>query len=224
MALRFFIRFEYGKFHMDLNHPELTQQALQMLRNPQTFEWYFIPLLACVVYIYFNEISQKNWKGIAAGLSLYAVHWFYEIVNALICHFSGHALWTVPAGTSYLLLVGVGAELSMMFVVAGLILSKILPQDPGLKIAGINNRILFVVGNAAFFSIFEIFLATTPAFHWVYPWWGAFPVFITVYIPFFAAAVWAYDANPRNQVIWIGSVALVDAAMMGVFAGILGWI
>ncbi|MCU0598719.1 MAG: hypothetical protein MUE70_05590 [Desulfobacterales bacterium] len=209
---------------MDLNQPELTQKALQILRNPQTFEWYFIPLLAFVVYIYFNEISQKNWKGIAAGLSLYAVHWFYEILNALIQHFSGHALWTVPTGTSYLLLIGVGAELSMMFVTAGLILSKILPEDPKLKIVGINNRVLFVVGNAAFFSIFEIFLATTPAFHWVYPWWGSFPVFVTVYIPFFAAAVLAYDALPRNQILWIAAVFLVDAAMMIVFAGLLGWI
>lgn len=209
---------------MTLSQPELTQKALEILRNPATFEWYFIPLLAVVVYIYFNEISKKNWKGIAAGLSLYAVHWFFEIVNALIQHYSGHALWTVPCGTSYLLLIGVGAELSMMFAMAGLILSKILPGDPGLKIAGINNRILFVVGNAAFFSIFEIFLATTPAFHWIYPWWGAFPVFITVYIPFFAAAVLAYDAAPKKQIIWIVSLSVVDTAMMIVFAGFLGWI
>jgi hypothetical protein len=207
-----------------LNQPELTLKALELLRNPQVFEWYFIALLAFVIYIYFNEITKKNWKGIAAGLSLYGVHWFFEIVNGLIQHFSGHALWTVPSGTSYLLLIGVGVELSMMFSVAGLILSKILPQDPRLKIAGINNRILFVVSNAAFFSIFEIFLATTPAFHWVYPWWGAFPVFITVYIPFFAAAVLAYDATPRNQIIWIASVFLIDAAMMTIFAGILRWI
>ncbi len=98
-----------------MNQPELTQQALGILRNGSTFQWYFIPLLAFVVYIYFNEISKKNWRGVAAGLSLYMVHWFYEIMNALIQHFSGHALWTVPEGTCYLLLIGVGWELSMMF-------------------------------------------------------------------------------------------------------------
>jgi len=209
---------------MPLNHPELTQKAINLLRNPESFEWYLIPMLAFVIYIYFNEISKKNWKGIAAGLSLYTVHWFYEIINALIQHFSGHALWTVPTGTAYLLLIGVGAELSMMFSVAGLILSKILPEDSGLKIAGINNRILFVVGNAAFFAIFEIFLAKTPAFHWVYPWWGAFPVFITVYIPFFVAAVLAYDARPKNQIRWIASVSSIDVVMVAVFAGFLNWI
>ena len=64
----------------------------------------------------------------------------------------------------------------MMFAVAGLIFSKILPDDPKAKVLGVNNRVFFAVVNAAFFSIFEIFLASTPAFHWVYPWWGAFPV------------------------------------------------
>ena len=207
-----------------MNHPELTQQALSILRNGNTFQWYFIPLLAFVAYIYFNEISKKNWKGVPAGLSLYMVHWFYEIINALIQHFSGHALWTVPTGTSYLLLIGVGWELSMMFSVAGLIFSKILPEDPKMKILGINNRIFFALANAAFFSIFEIFLATTPAFHWVYSWWGAFPVFATVYIPFFLAANLAYDWQPRRQKIFIGGLFTVNALMLIVFAGILRWI
>lgn len=209
---------------MNLNRPELTDQALSILRNPDTFQWYFIPLLAFVVYVYFNEIQKKNWRGVAAGLSLYMVHWLYEIANALIRHLTGHALWTVPAGTSYLLLVGVGWELSMMFAVAGLIFSKILPEDPKLKLFGVNNRILFAILNAGFFSVFEIFLATTPAFHWVYPWWGAFPVFVTVYIPFFLAANLSYDWPPARQRRFIGSLALVNAVLLLVFAGLLKWI
>lgn len=207
-----------------MNQPELTQQALNILRSTENFEWYFIPLFAFVVYIYFNEIQKKNWKGVAAGLSLYMVHWFYEIGNALIQHFSGHALWTVPDGTCFLLLIGVGWELSMMFSVAGLIMTKILPEDPKMKILGINNRIFIAICNAGFFSLFEIFLATTPAFHWVYSWWGSFPVFVTVYIPFFLAANWAYDWNPRKQKIFIGSLAGVNALMLIVFAGFLKWI
>lgn len=207
-----------------MNQPELTEQALGILRNTETFQWYFIPLLAFVVYIYFNEISKKNWRGVAAGLSLYMVHWFYEILNALIQHFSGHALWTVPGGTSFLLLVGVGWELSMMFSVAGLIFTKILPADPKKKILGINNRIVFAVGNALFFSVFEIFLAKTPAFHWVYPWWGSIPVFITVYIPFFLAANLSYDWQPVRQKRFIGGLFILNAAMLIVFAGLLKWI
>ena len=207
-----------------MNHPEATAQALALLRSGQPFQWYVITLLACVVYIYFNEISQKNWKGVAAGLSLYMVHWFFEIANGLIQHFSGHALWTVPTGTAFLLLVGVGVELSLMFSAAGLIFSKLLPEDPNLKILGINNRLVIAVANAAFFSIFEIFLAKTPAFVWVWPWWGALPVFVTVYIPFFVVSMYCYDWRPNIQKTVIGVLALVDAAMLVVFGGLLGWI
>jgi hypothetical protein len=207
-----------------MNNPEVTQQALSILRSGQFFQWYVITLLALVVYVYANEISNKNWKGVAAGLALYAVHWFYEIINALIQHFSGHALWTVPTGTAFLLLIGVGIELSFMFAISGLVLSKLLPADPNLKILGIPNRLLFAIGNAAFFSIVEIFLVKTPVFAWVYPWWGALPVFITVYIPFFLAAFYCYDWKPKKQVAFIGTIFAIDAVMLILFAGLLKWI
>ena len=207
-----------------MNQPELTEQALSILRTGENFHWVVITLLGLVVYVYSNEYSKKNFKGIAAGLSLYLVHWFYEILNALIQHFSGHALWTVPTGTSFLILVGVGIELSFMFAIAGLVLSKLLPEDPKAKILGVNNRIFMAVANAALFSVIEIFLAKTPAFHWVYPWWGALPVFITVYIPFFVVSFLCYDWQPRVQWLFIGSLFGVDALMMVVFADVLGWI
>jgi len=207
-----------------MNNPDATSQALGILRSGENFQWYVIPLLAFVVYIYANEISKKNWNGVAAGLALYVVHWFYEILNALIQHFSGHALWTVPTGTSYLLLVGVGVELSLMFAVAGLVMSKLLPADPKMKILGMNNRLVFAIGNAAFFALIEIFLATTPAFVWVYRWWGAFPVFITVYIPFFLAAFFAYDWPKKTRIRFIAGLAGLNILMLVIFAGLLKWI
>ena len=207
-----------------LNNPEATEMALSILRKGDNFQWYVITLLAFVVYIYFNEISKKNWKVVAAGLSLYMTHWFFEILNALIQHFTGHALWTVPTGTAFLLLIGVGIELSFMFSVAGLIFSKILPEDPKMKILGINNRLLIALGNAAFFSIFEIFLAKTPTFVWVYPWWGSLTVFLTVYIPFFVVSMYSHDWKPKIQKTVIGSMFGVNVLMLIVFAGILHWI
>lgn len=207
-----------------MNHPEATQQALSILRSGEPFQWYVITLLALAVYVYFNEAAKRNWRGIAAGLSLYAVHWLYEITNALIQHFTGHALWTVPTGTAFLLLVGVGVELSFMFAIAGLVFSKLLPADPKLKIFGINNRLLIALGNAAFFAIFEIFLARTPAFVWVYPWWGAIPVFALVYVPFFVVSMYSYDWRPRTQVRVIGGLFALDALLLIVFTGVLHWI
>lgn len=207
-----------------MNNPEATQQALSILRSGEYFQWYVIPLLALTIYVYTNEISKQNWKGIAAGLALYSMHWFYEILNALIQHFSGHALWTVPTGTAFLILIGVGIELSFMFSIAGLVLSKVLPDDPNQKILGINNRLFFAIANAALFSVIEIFLVLTPTFVWVYPWWGALPVFVTVYIPFFVAAFYAYDWTREKQIRFIGGMFVLDAIMMILFAGVFGWI
>jgi hypothetical protein len=207
-----------------LNHPEVTQAALAILRKGDHFQWYVITLLALVLFVYANEIANRRWKPVAAGLALYAVHWLYEITNALIQHFSGHALWTVPTGTAFLLLVGVGIEISFMFAIAGLVMSRLLPADPKLEILGVNNRVLFAVGNAAFCELIEIPLSHTPTFAWVYPWWGAFPVFVAVYIPFFLAAFLCHDWRPRAQIAFVGTVAGLDVLLMVVFAGVLGWI
>lgn len=207
-----------------MNNPEVTEQALRILRTGDNFHWSFITLFVLVVYVYYNEIERKNWNVIAAGLTLYMIHWFVEIVNALIQHFSGHALWTVPAGTSFLILVGLSIEINMMFSVAALIFAKILPQDPKMKILGINNRLLIGTGCAALASLLEIFFVKTPAFAWVYPWWGSIPVFITVYIPFFVVAFYVHDWKRKHQKLFIGYSFVLNAVMMIVFAGILKWI
>lgn len=198
--------------------------ANNAVRSTANFNWTFITLFAIVIYIYFTEIKNKNYKNVIAGLALYSVHWLYEILNAVICYTSGYALWTVsPGSTSFMLLVGVSWELSMMFLIAGLAMSKLLPDDPKQKILGMNNRIFFAVGNAAFFSIFEVFLASTPAFIWVYRWWGAVPVFITTYIPFFLAAFLVPDFSAKKQKRFFGIVIGIDILLLAVLipAGII---
>jgi hypothetical protein len=199
----------------DLANKPLADLAWTAVRTTDNFNWTFIAILTFVVYIYATEFQRKNFSGIVAGLSLYMVHWLYEITNAVIGFISGYALWTVSAqSTSFVLLIGVSWELSMMFSVAGLIMHKLLPADPKKKIFGFSNRILFAIGNAAFFSLVEIFLASTPAFIWVYPWWGTIPVFITTYIPFFLAAFLVPDTKPKTQKLFIGSLALINAVLL----------
>lgn len=181
--------------------------AKAAVRSTANFDWTFIVLLALVVAgVYLPQIKKKNWNGIFAALALYGVHWLYEIANAVICHFSGYALWHVsPESTSFILLVGVCWELSLMFSVAGFT-AELLPEDKNKKIFGINNRIVFAIGSALGFSLFEIFLASTPAFIWVYKWWGALPVFITTYIPFFLAAYLTYDLPRKKQKKVVGGL------------------
>ncbi len=193
------------------------EAAAQAVRSTDNFNWTFITLLALVVCgVYIPQIKKKNYNGIAAALALYGVHWLYEIANAVIAHFSGYALWTVsPESTSFILLIGVSWELSLMFSIAGF-MAELMPTDKNKKILGINNRIAFAIGNAAFFSIFEIFLASTPAFIWVYKWWGALPVFITTYIPFFLASNLIYDKPRKTQIKFLSVVWGLVAVLLAV--------
>ncbi len=206
-----------------LNHPEITQSTLAGLRSLDNLNWSLVVFLAFVLYVYMTAVEEKRWNQISAGLALYGVHWFVEIVNALIQHFSGHALWTASGGSAFIILIGVGIEISFMFSVAGLILSKLLPEDRSLKILGINNRIIFAVVNALLISLIEIPLAASPIFHWVYPWWGALTVWIFVYIPFFLAAFLCHDARPKSRRIFLGSLYALNVLMLMIFIP-LGWI
>lgn len=184
------------------------------VRSTDNFNWTFITLLAFVAIIYVFAIKQKRYNAVFAALALYSVHWFYEIMNAVICYATGYALWTVSAeSTSYILLIGVSWELSMMFSVAGFT-CLILPEDKKKKILGIPNRIAFAIGAAAMFSVIEIFLAGTPAFIWVYEWWGAIPVFVTTYIPFFLACYLTYDAKRSTQILFVTGLSVINIIML----------
>jgi len=59
---------------------------------------------------------------------------------------------------------------------------------------------------------------------WVYPWWGALTVFITVYIPFFVAAFYGYDWKPEAQKRFLLALLVVNVGALVLFAGVLGWI
>lgn len=205
------------------NGSDAAKQAVQSVipRSMDNFNWTFIFILAVVVYIYWHEIKAKNWKGIIAGISLYSVHWFYEIMNAVIGHATGYPLWTVSnASSSFVLLIGVSWELSMMFSIAGIISFKMLPDNRDKKFLafgkfkGVTPKFIVAIGMALLFSVIEIFLAATPAFIWVYKWWGAIPVFITTYIPFFLAANYVPDAPPKFQKIFLGCLIGINVLLL----------
>jgi hypothetical protein len=187
-----------------LHNPQATQDALDILRSGDLFSLNIIFMLVVVLYIYFNEFKHKNWGAIAAGLSLYTIHWFVEIINSVVQSISGHALWTVPTGTSYLILIGLGIELNLMFAIAGIAQSKLLPDDPKEKMFsigrfGVPKPLAIGIGNAAVASIIEIFLIFTRSFVWVWEWWNAITVFIFVYIPFFVVSAYSYYWEKKNS-------------------------
>ena len=189
------------------------------VRSTENFNWTFIFILAVVFYVYWTEIKNKNFDAVCAGLALYGVHWLYEIVNAIIGHYA-YPLWSVSnQSTTFILLVGVCWELSMMFSLAGIISFKMLPDDRNKRYfakngkKGISCKLVGALEMALLFALFESFLAGTSngSFLWVYKWWGVLPVFVTTYIPFFLASNYVPDMKHRKAFLiglW-GLVALL---------------
>ena len=178
------------------------------VRDTGNFNWTFIFILAVVFYIYWTNIQKKNYDVIYAGVALYGVHWLYEIVNAIIAHFAGYPLWSVSnESTTFILLIGVCWELSMMFSIAGMISFKMLPEDRNKRYfteggkKGISCKLVGAIEMALLFALVESFLAATSnhSFIWVYKWWGVLPVFITTYVPFFLASNYVPDMEPVKR-------------------------
>lgn len=192
------------------------------VRSTENFNWTFIFILAVVFYVYWTEIHNKNYKVVKAGLALYGVHWLYEICNAIIAAIFGYPLWSVSNdSTTFILLIGVSWELSMMFSLAGMISYKMLPDDTSKRYfagdgkKGISCKLVGAIEMALLFALFESFLAATSnnSFIWVYKWWGVIPVFITTYVPFFLASNYVPDMEPKKAnrflyVVW-GLIALL---------------
>lgn len=178
------------------------------VRSTENFNWTFIFIIAVVFYVYWTEINKKNYKFVYAGLATYGVHWLYEIVNAIIAHVFGYPLWSVSnESTTFILLIGVCWELSMMFSLAGIISYKMLPEDTSKRYfakngkKGISCKLVGAIEMAALFALFESFLAATSnnSFIWVYKWWGVLPVFITTYVPFFLASNYVPDMEEKKR-------------------------
>ena len=182
------------------------------VRSTANFNWTFIFILAVVFYVYWSELHKKNYPIVFAGLALYGVHWLYEIANAIIAKCSGYPLWAVSNQSStFVLLIGVSWELSMMFSLAGIISFKMLPADRNKRYfsrdgkGGIPCKLVGAISMALLFALFESFLAATTnwSFIWVYKWWGVIPVFFTTYIPFFLAANYVPDMKPKTRNIFL---------------------
>ncbi len=202
------------------------------VRSTENFNWTFIFILAVVFYVYWTEIKNKNMDAVVAGLALYGVHWLYEIVNAIIGHVAGYPLWTVSnESTTFILLIGVCWELSMMFSLAGIISFKMLPDDRNKRYftknggKGISCKLVGAIEMAALFALFESFLAGTVngSFLWVYKWWGVLPVFITTYVPFFLASNFVPDMGIKKRRIFLAALWGLDALLLVILipAGII---
>lgn len=205
------------------------QAAQEILRSGSQFQWYVIPLLAIVMYIYAAESKNKNWSAVFAGLAFWGMDWFNEIWNALVFHFTQFApVWGAPGKTAYLLLIGLNIEICFMFAIAGIAWSKLLSEDKKQKILGIPNRWLIAIAGSIFCVLVEMGLNAIGVLTWDYSWWSIsapWLIFLIGYLPFFLVAFWVYDMDDiKKQAKTAGCILGFDILCLVIFGAVLGWI
>ncbi len=208
---------------------EAAQQAFSILRDPGNFQWYVIPLLGIVVYIYNSTIQERRWNLLFAGLAFWGADWVNEILNSVFFHLNGRApLWGTPGSTAYLILIGLNIEIMFMFSIAGIAWAKMLLPDPKTKILGIPNRIFIAVAGSLFSVFVEIILNRIGALTWDWSFWDAntpWLIIIFGYLWFFAIAFWVHDMNDvKKQARAVGVLWGIVAVLAAVFGLWLGWI
>ena len=208
--------------------PGFTRQAEALLRQTSHFDWAVLPFLGLVFYVYAVEVERRRWDIVLAGLAFWLMDWFNELVNSAVLHISHQAaLWTVTGPTSYLILVGLSIEISLLFLVTGVIFVKMLP-DRRLKLLGIPNRLVYVLGFSCLSVAIEVALHEFRVLHWHYWWWNVpFVPLIVIfgYATFYAVAAWVFDMgdNRRRQLAVVSAVTGVDL-MLALAFGLAGWL
>ena len=208
---------------------DATRQAQRILRDGSHFEWSTVALLGFALYVYAVEVERRRWDIVLAGLAFWLADWLNEIANSVVLHAGDRAaLWTVTGQTSYLILIGLTVEISLLFLVAGVVFVKQLPADRRLRILGVPNRLALVFAFSCMCVLVEVFLHGIGKLHWEYWWWNVpFVPLIVVfgYMTFFGIAAWVYDMgrDHRRQLRVVATLAAVDAAGLLVF-GTMGWL
>lgn len=209
-----------------------TQSALGILRDPkQTLQWYVVPLFVITLYIITKELYEEHYQVVLGAFALWGVDIFNEIWNSMICFISGYApVWGTPVGvgnTSWLLMIGYNVEISMMFLIMGVMACLTLPKDKKAKILGINNRIFFCIVLTTAAVIVECFLNYCGILTWEWSFWqrnNPFLLWLIGYLPFFATAFYVHDRPTIKQsALTVGCILGGDAILI-IICACLGWI
>lgn len=213
---------------------EASKLALQGMRDFSSLEWYVIPLLVFVFYIYTNEMKKArasgNWNAIFAGLTIFGMDFVNETWNGWVFYLTQRsAFWTVPGKTALRTMVGWNIEIMFMFAVAGIVYYNTLSPRREEKILGIPNRWFWAVGYSAFCVFVECFLNKGGLLVWEYSFWnrsfaGVWLIFLIGYFHFFVAALLVIGMKSvKNKIITVSIIYAVAVVMNIVAFGILGW-
>jgi len=213
---------------------ESARQALIGLRDFSTLQWYVVPLLALLFYIYVVEIRDArrtdNWDAVIAGLTLFGADFVNESINGWIFAISGYsALWLAPGPTALRTMVGWNVEIMFMFAIVGIVYYKSVDEDRTATVFGMPNRWFWALFYSAVSVVVELGLNNGGLLVWDYRWWNRgfveiLPIFVFGYLWFYVAAKFAIERETLRAKIAVPvSLFAVAVALNVVGLGLLGW-
>jgi hypothetical protein len=211
-----------------------SQQALKGLRDLSTIQWYIIPLLAIVFYIYAKEIHKARqtgeWNAVYAALTIFGMDCINETWNGWVFYLTQHsAFWTTPGETALRTMVGWNIEIIFMFMISGFIYYYSLSPNKADKILGIPNRWFWAIGYAAFCVFVECLLNAGGHLVWEYPWWnrtfaGVWLIFLFGYLHFYVAALLVIGMKTHKaKITTIGTLYAIAIVANVIALGFLNW-
>ena len=209
-------------------------RAMEGMRDLTSLQWYVIPLLAIVFYVYATEIKRArrkgNWDAIFAGLTLFGMDFINETLNGYILVLSGKsALWTAPARSALKTMVGWNIEIMFMFLLSGIIYYNSLSRKRNLKILGLPEEWALAIGYSVFCVVVEILLNMGGLLIWEYPFWnrsfaGVWLIFLFGYFHFYVAIILVLKLKKdRYKIAAVGSLFLIGILLNYFGMGIMGW-
>jgi hypothetical protein len=212
---------------------DATLQALTHLRDLGTIQWYVIPLLALVFYVYTLEVKKArgsgDWNAIIAGAAVFGADFLNESWNGWVLVLSGRsAFWTAPGPTALRTMVGWNIEIMFMFAILGLIWYNSLSGKEGTRIFGIPERWSLALGYSVICVAIECVLNAGGQLVWEYPFWertvvGVIPIFLVGYVWFFAWAILATTRKTLGSRALVAAVPWIVAIVLDLVAAFLGY-
>ena len=212
---------------------DASRLALTGLRDFSTLQWYVIPLLAIVFYVYTREIEKAraggNWDAVIAAAAIFGADFFNESWNGWVLVLSGRsALWTAPGPTALRTTVGWNIEIMFMFAILGFVFYHSLSRKEGAKVLGLPEAWFFSIAYSAVCVVVEFCLNAGGLLAWYYPFWnrsllGAVLVFVVGYFWFFAWAILAMSRKSVKAKVLVAAVPYAAAIVLDVVAACLGW-
>jgi hypothetical protein len=211
---------------------EATKAALIGLRDLSTLQWYVVPILAIVFYVYTIEIKKAreggDWNAVIAGAAVFGADFFNESWNGWFMVLSGRsALWTAPGPTALRTMVGWNIEIMFMFSLLGIVWYHALSGKKGAKLLGIDERWAMALGYSLVCVAVECALNAGGHLVWDYRLWertalGVPLIFVVGYFWFFAWAIFATSRRTMKSKVLVAALPWAAAIAIDILAALLG--